>query len=383
MDNLREQLQAAETRVRELRHERIRAKKLADNAKAVYAEGQTETAMRNAQAVVEALRDVESRLEQATEEQTRLLGRLADAERGIAGWSRPGVNGYAEIGRKLNLERGVNTVAVNAASLLRAQVPGPAPMSLREAQNVPATGSTAPTGPFYAYQAFPRADTAGNVAVTDFTISFTEATVSGMERDVDEVTDKQTLAGSYALATPDVRQHAIVAENVPLKLLSTAAFPAFLDTELRRQVDLSVDRAVVAAITASSPPSGSSGSDLISKLRNGIADSRSYGAWPTVLLVSVNDSSSLDLTTVGADDMYLFLPRDTGSSSPLWGLRVIESPAVSNPVLVDARAAVLYTGTASATVDDLSGLKQNTARIRTEAEVLLHVRCAEMLYVIA
>jgi hypothetical protein len=36
------------------------------------------------------------------------------------------------------------------------------------------------------------------------------------------------------------------------------------------------------------------------------------------------------------------------------------------------RASVLYTGSGGVTVNDLSGLKTNVARIRTEIETLLH-----------
>ena len=82
--------------------------------------------------------------------------------------------------------------------------------------------------------------------------------------------------------------------------------------------------------------------------------------------------------------MYVFALRDTGTSSPLWALQVIETAAVTNPTLVDpARAGVLYVGSGSVTVDNLSGLKTNVARIRTKIEALLHVRNPQSIYVIA
>jgi hypothetical protein len=57
---------------------------------------------------------------------------------------------------------------------------------------------------------------------------------------------------------------------------------------------------------------------------------------------------------------------------------------VDDPVLVDPRhAGVLYTGSGSVMVDNLSGLKTNVARIRTEIEALRHVRNPESFHVIA
>ena len=275
------------------------------------------------------------------------------------------------------------------SSLLQAQLPGSGNLGLRPPQSASTTTTAAQPvsaigGRLYAYQAFNRVDPAGAASVTDFTISFSSPTVTGLDRAPAAVTTKPTLPATYGLATPDMRQHAILAEDVPVRLFDSAAFPAFLDTELRRQVDLSVDRHVQSQIAAASPPSGSTGTGFIAKIRNAVAASRALGAWPTTLLVSPTDSSALDLSVTGGDSMYVFALRDTGTSSPLWALQVIESAAVTNPTLVDpGRAGVLYVGTGSVTVDNLSGLKTNVARIRTEIEALLHVRNPQSIYVIA
>ncbi len=275
------------------------------------------------------------------------------------------------------------------SSLLQAQLPGSGNLGLRPPQSASTTTTAAQPGlsiggRLYAYQAFNRVDPVGAASVTDFTVSFTQPTVTGLERAPAAVTTKPTLPATYALATPDVRQHAILAEDVPVRLFDSAAFPAFLDTESKRQVDLSVDRHVQSQIAAASPPSGSTGTGLIAKIRNAVAASRALGAWPTTLLVSPTDSSALDLSVTGGDSMYVFALRDTGTGSPLWALQVIESAAVTNPTLIDpGRAAVLYVGRGSVVVDATSGLKTNVARIRTEIEALLHVRNPQSIYVIA
>jgi hypothetical protein len=46
---------------------------------------------------------------------------------------------------------------------------------------------------------------------------------------------------------------------------------------------------------------------------------------PTILAINPTDAAALDLTQVGADNLYLFTLRTTGQASPLFGLRLIEA----------------------------------------------------------
>lgn len=380
-------LTAVEDRLRGLREQKASASALAQATKAAASESGGEQAIRAAREAAAGLKGVEARIEDAMAQQIDLLKELGDAEAGHTGLPLPNINGWQEVAKQLDLQRGVTRADVAGASLLRAQAPSAGfGLSPQQPPSVatPNSGPSPVPGPYYGYQVFPRQDTGGAASVTDFTVSFSTPTVTGMERAPAAVTDKPVLPATYALATPDVRQHAIVAENVPNRLLTAPSFGQFLDLEMRRQVDLSVDRHVVAQITAASPPSGSSGSDLVTKIRNAVTASRALGSWPSVLLLSPADRSTLDLTTVGADGLFLFSVRDTGSSSPVWSLNVVESAAVTNPILLDpARLGVLYVGAGSVTVDDLTGLKQNVARLRAEIECLAFVRSAQSAYVIA
>jgi hypothetical protein len=49
---------------------------------------------------------------------------------------------------------------------------------------------------------------------------------------------------------------------------------------------------------------------------------RATGANPTIAVLNPTDAASLDLEADAG--RCVFATRDTGSSSPLWGLRVIE-----------------------------------------------------------
>jgi hypothetical protein len=99
------------------------------------------------------------------------------------------------------------------------------------------------------------------------------------------------------------------------------------------------------------------------------------GTNPSVVALSPADAVELDLFTTGADDAYAFALRDSGSSSPLFGLRIVETAAVTNPLLIDPPAlGLLYVGQAALEVDPYSGFKENVSTVRLEGNVLYHVR---------
>ena len=122
------------------------------------------------------------------------------------------------------------------------------------------------------------------------------------------------------------------------------ALRAFLQQQLQVKLDQALDAHVVAAIDAGSFQGGSTGANLVEQIRNGIAAMNALGTNPTIVALSPADSVELDLFTTGVDD-YAFALRDSGSSSPLFGLRVVETTAVSNPLLIDVVAlGLLYIG---------------------------------------
>lgn len=97
-----------------------------------------------------------------------------------------------------------------------------------------------------------------------------------------------------------------------------------------------------------------------------------------MLAVSPGDSADLDLTTVGADGEYLFAVRES-AGSPLWSLTAVESEAISDGtayLLDPVRLGVLLVGAGSLVADPLTGLAQNTIRLRLELEARAHIRNA-------
>jgi hypothetical protein len=116
---------------------------------------------------------------------------------------------------------------------------------------------------------------------------------------------------------------------------------------------------------------------MIAMLRNAITAMRALGADPDIAVLNPTDAAALDLTTTGADDQYVFALRDTGDSSPLWGLEIIERIGGGSdpPYVIDrSMLGVLYLGDLSVQADPYSGFKANLVTLRVEVNALFHVR---------
>jgi hypothetical protein len=162
------------------------------------------------------------------------------------------------------------------------------------------------------------------------------------------------------LATEEARQVAVLIKEAPGAILdSISTMTAFLQTEMRFQVDTAIDAHVLAQIAAEVPDAGSSGADLIEQVRNAIAEMRAKGANPTLLVVNGSDAAALDLVSRGGDNMPVFATRATGSSSPLYGVRVVEVAQASEPLLIDPdMLGVLYQGPATFASDPYTGFRR-------------------------
>ena len=389
MKQVREELAALESRIRGLREERSRLGKVLEAAKAAAAEHESDASYNAATAAKESLAETERKLEAAHDEQVELLRRLGDAEAGMGGWTHPQVNGWAEAARRLDLPRGETRVSVGLDSLISKPLTAldwtpDAGSSRAPSFRAPMVEKAADRRFVYPVFQRQRIDS-GDLAITEY-VQFGERAVTGsVERDPTDTSEKASVGLQIKLATENVRQFACVVENVPSKLFSAEpALTSFLQNELQLQVSLALDAHIVSQIQPAAPPAGQSGANLVDQVRNAVAECRALGANPTVLALNPDDAASLDLTTTGVDGMYTFATRSTGSSSPLWGLIVVESPTVADPLVIDpALLGVLYTGIGTLLTDPYSSMEKNLVRVRLEGEALFHVRDIAGCHVIA
>lgn len=387
----REELQRSRERVRSLREERQRLSAILDQAKAAVDEHESDATVNAALAAKHSVDEVSSQLEAAQDEQTRLLQRLGDAEAGYAGGAFAGVNGWGDVARTLDLERGELRADVPLGGLM--QQPMMAGVSVggdpSSVSTVRAPFVQQPLDRRFIYPVFPRQTLdLGALAVVDYrqdAVSGSGSVTGDVMRDPTSVAPKAELDVGITAGSEDVEQFAITIDNVPEVLFSAEpALQSFLRSRMQHVLDSAIDTHVISQILDATPPSGSSGSGRIEQVRNAVADTRAHGATPSVLVLNPDDAAALDLTTTGADDAYVFATRSTGSASPLWSLAIVEVPSLTDPILIDpALLGVLYAGTATILIDPYTGLKTNTVRLRLELEALLHVRSPAGAYVVA
>lgn len=212
-------------------------------------------------------------------------------------------------------------------------------------------------------------------AIEDF--RQTARTLTGnVERALDAETLKASLANDYVLVNEPLVEFAVTIDDIPNAVLEFAPlFRQFLENDARFMIDSAIDEHVMTKILAATPPNELTGTGLIAQVRNGIAAHRAEGANPTLLVVNPTDAAALDLST---DDGGLVFPTSsTGTSSPLWGQRIIERAGNGDesPLLIDrGMLGALYIGSMRIDADPYSGFKRNLTTLRFEIKGLMHVR---------
>ncbi|MCW3064782.1 MAG: hypothetical protein JWN32_1954 [Solirubrobacterales bacterium] len=395
-NDIRARLKDAEAAVSKQRGVVAACRQARDEARNAFAKSrntlsQSSPEFKAAQRSVEELNDAEDRLEELQAVQIGILEMIGGGVKIGGGTDRNGPrsgdsvtgDGWSHAAHELDLAVGRMRVDMPARDLLAAVTVTPS-----EGLSAPAT--MAPFVPKaqdrrFLYPEFPRAEVEhGDLAITEFKQTGSRNLSGDVERDPVATTEKAKLSLGITLETPALRQFAAVIEEVPSKLFEAIpALEAFLQNELQYQLDLAVDEHTVAQIAAATPAHGKTGAGLIERVRNGVSAMRALGAQPSVLALSPTDAAALDLTTTGADKAYVFATRDSGSASPLWSLRIVESPTISAPLLLDpALLGVFYSAMGTILADPYTGLTSNQVRVRVEIDGLLHVRDVSGAYLI-
>ncbi len=362
--------------IRATRISRAEALKLVTAADAAAKAHPTAETQETAKLAKARLAQVDTGLGELEVRQSEALGDLANLEGGRADLGLSSADdGWSKAAASLDLDHGQLRVNVQASDLLRPAAAVSPPK--------PPPGGPSPAIPpavRYLYPALasaPFGNQTSDLAATDFVIAastFENAVTGGVEIGTATTTTKATMPLTVTIATPTARTFAIVAEAVPAKLFETqAALNAFLSTEMSRRLGDAYDSHVVSAIESATPPNGSTGTDLVAKIRNAIAEARDLGSEPTVIALTPSDAASLDLST--DDGGYVFNVKAANGGDGVWQLAVREAPAVTHPLLIDpARIGLSYLATGTVLADPYSAMKTNQVRLRAEVEAKFHVR---------
>jgi hypothetical protein len=221
-------------------------------------------------------------------------------------------------------------------------------------------------------------DIGTDTAITDFRQTARTLSGNAVQRELDASSEKAALAISVEHIVDEVAQFAVVISDIPNSLIdSIDGFSAFLSNEGAYQVQTAIDQHVLDTIIDAPVTGVATGTTMIEQVRNGVAAMRLNGASPTLLVVDPADGVTLDLATSGTSTPLLFPTRDSGGASPLWGLTIVESPAMIGepPLLIDVQMlGVLYLGALRTDVDPYSSFSKNLSNLRVEVNARMHVR---------
>jgi hypothetical protein len=238
----------------------------------------------------------------------------------------------------------------------------------------------------FIYANLPTIDAGDATSVDDFRV--TAAAVAGnVDRALTAVTQKATLAPTIAHVVAALRQQAVVLDGIPVALLSAVeGLRQVLEQQGRTVVQQSLDDVTYAALAAAAP-NGNAGATLPAQVRTAVGAMRAAGHDPDLLVLDPADAAALDLFEDTGGSL-VFATRETGDSSPLFGLRVVESRAAAgaDPLLVDTSSVgVLYLGGLAVDLDPYNGVggdnfRRNLVDVRFELSNLAHIRDATGAY---
>jgi Phage capsid family len=286
---------------------------------------------------------------------------------------------------------GTTTGRLDVKASRRVEIPA-FPIFGVKAPTIPAVSDLSPKPPDsieplgrderFMYSAMPSVDLGTDLSIRDF--RETVRTPAGtIEREPTAVTGKATLAVTVTAVNTPVKQEAIILDAIPNAVLeSVASFREFANAELRFQIAKALDLHVYTAVNTGAT-FGTTGATLVDKLRNAITAVQADGFTPDLAVLNPTDAAALDLTADAGG--YVFPLRTTGTSSPLWGLRIVVRVGTGTepPLVVDtSRIGALYMGAMRIDLDPFAGVsgsnfENNTSDLRCEVNVLMHVRSAK------
>jgi len=224
---------------------------------------------------------------------------------------------------------------------------------------------------FNLYQLMPRADIGNAVAVQDYKLT-ARSTSGTIERDPFATTAKAGLSLTIAPVTLSVRQFALMMESVPVQLVqSEAGLVGLFESELRKQLNISLDSYVAAQILASNPDHGGVGQTTVEgKVRVAMNDLQDNGFTPDLVVINPSDAADVDLRV-----------NTTIIEAWPFGMRVVVSKdvAAGAPYVMDTSALTLFVGSANLASDpyagaDGQGFRKNLISYRYEFNALMNVR---------
>lgn len=178
---------------------------------------------------------------------------------------------------------------------------------------------------------------------------------------------------------------ATVSELLPVGIVNIPAFEQLVNTTLRDAYRAGLDHYVVGQLVSQAGTVDDTGDDLFEQLRKAVTSLQSAGFEPSVALVNPEDAETLDLTRADAGEGQFMLnpaPRASGFS-PLWSLRLVATPAVTDPIVLDPSGSQLWLSDVEFSANPFEQFAKNQVRFRFEGDVIVVVNQPGSIHVIS
>lgn len=239
--------------------------------------------------------------------------------------------------------------------------------------------ATLPQDERYIYQLIEGVDAGDSLFVADFRLTArsetTTSTGGPVERDPKGTAKKALLNVTVASFTEPIKQLAIIADGLPNAVVASAPqLTSVLSSEMQKALNKALDAHVLAAITAASPETATSGDSVEAAVRSAITHMTDDGLNPDVVVLNPVDAATVDLHTF-----------ETKVTAFPFGLKVVTSndAAQGSPLVLDtSELGVLYKGAAQAASDPYNGIsganfQENLTDLRLEFNTLAVIRQAK------
>jgi hypothetical protein len=217
----------------------------------------------------------------------------------------------------------------------------------------------------------------------------TFASVSEMQMALTGSGTKPETTTSVELTDDEPLMIAHTSELLPNAIVKLSAFTDLIDDTMRLGYQRALEDYVVDTLVLEAGTVDDTGADLFQKVRKAVTNLQGLGFAPDAVFVSAADAETLDLSRSGgstsSDGPFILspAPRDL-ASSPLWGLKVVASPSITDPLVADTSAlGRLYVGPVELAVDPFEGFKSNQSRFRFEGPALTVVQQADAIHRVA
>jgi hypothetical protein len=198
--------------------------------------------------------------------------------------------------------------------------------------------------------------------------------LSGAVLDPTGTATKPAVDSTVALQGFDTKMVAVLSGMIPNSIFQLDEFKRLVNDFLGHGWRAALDDYCVTTIYAAVTDFGVTGSDLLEQIRYGKQSVQDNGFSPNLVAVNPTDATTIDLYRGTGTDQFILNPNSPARNeafSPLWGMRVVASGSVTDPIVLDTSVLRLYIADPRFAIDPFTAFSTNQSQARLEAPAVL------------